>query len=88
MGDKLPEQLYAAWRTALTDPSEVPVWGNLDAHSRGAWEVVAVVARTEMAGRFLASMRLACERQHLAAAAVVESAAGVLAELEHWTTRS
>lgn len=52
MGDNLAEQLFKAWRAALADPTEVPVWGNLDADSRGAWEAAARVATRQ----FLATL--------------------------------
>lgn len=84
MGDKLAEQLYVAWRAALADPTEVLAWGNLDADSRRAWEAAATVARKEMAGRFVASMRDVCQGQLDAATAVVNAAGQVLKGLEGW----
>lgn len=45
MASSLASTLYAAFRSAQSDPTALPAWGNLPSDERAAWERVAEVAR-------------------------------------------
>jgi hypothetical protein len=60
----LASTLYAAFRSAQSDPTALPAWGNLPSDERAAWERVAASA-LELCQPAIVGYRCACGRDHM-----------------------